>query len=74
VLDVAPTLGLHVRRRCDVIPRAETKGALFTVWTLTAAPEEAYEEATFVARDTIGRRTEEHRALRGFFGLESDGS
>lgn len=74
VLSCAPNLGLAVARRRDVIPRASSKGALFTVWTLrpaTAGGRALSLEimAPFVARDEDGRRTAEYRDVRAFFDL-----
>jgi tRNA1(Val) A37 N6-methylase TrmN6 len=60
-----------VRRR-DVIPRAGTKSALFTVWTLARRSDHdvaLVHEPDLVARDAMGRRTEAAHALRRFFDL-----
>ena len=74
VLGVAPAVGLAVVRRRDVIPRAGTKGALFTVWTLALADEIGTARALgrvppLIARDEHGARTEQAHALRRFFDL-----
>jgi tRNA1Val (adenine37-N6)-methyltransferase len=68
----APTAGLRVERRRDVIPR-EGKAALFSVFVLRAgdgglevAP---IVDAPLVSRDAAGQRTPELRAVRGDMGM-----
>lgn len=60
--------GLVPVRRRDVIPRADHKGPLFTVWTF-AHEGELTIEPPLVARDANGGRTEAAHALRRFFDL-----
>jgi tRNA1Val (adenine37-N6)-methyltransferase len=72
VLDTAPRAGLQVLRRCDVIPRAGEKGALFSVFTLGHASQgapRAPEHESWVARNTDGARSQAYLDVRRFFGL-----
>lgn len=68
VARAADVAGLAILRRCDAVPRAGHKGALFSVYTLGGAHREM-ERDTFVARDEDGGRTEAAHALRRFFDL-----
>jgi tRNA1(Val) A37 N6-methylase TrmN6 len=68
-MDAGASTGLVPLRRCDVIPRADHKGALFTVWTFGREGELVI-DPPLVARDKDGARTEDAHALRRFFDLE----
>lgn len=69
----ASAAGLTPLRARDVVPRAGTKGALFTLWTLASAmevePAEVEVAAPLVARDERGARTSAAHGLRRFFDL-----
>ncbi len=64
---------LAVIRQRDVVPRAGTKGALFSLFTLARAERvrAGYERApAWVARDENGARTPSYLAVRSFFGID----
>lgn len=72
VLERAAPLGLAVCRRRDVVPYADRKAPLFTVWTLkrAASSDGGIEVAPpFYARRGDGARSEEVLSLRRFFDL-----
>jgi tRNA1(Val) A37 N6-methylase TrmN6 len=72
----ATAAGLHALERTDVIPIAEHKGALFSVFVLGrargAAGRAPLRQPDIVARDRDGARTADAAALRRFFDLAID--
>jgi tRNA1Val (adenine37-N6)-methyltransferase len=58
---------LHLRARCEVLPRAE-RPALFSVWTLTQEAG-ACLTTQLTLRDAAGGRTADAQALRAFSGF-----
>jgi len=75
-IDGAARAGLVCVRRRDVVPRAGTKGALFSVFTCVRradAPDATLiVELPLVVRDEDGARTEAAHGLRRFFDLAVD--
>ena len=72
VTDFGQSLGLHVMRKLDVVPRADTKGPLFSVFTLVheqAAATSEIAHDSFIARTAEGARSQAYLDLRAFFGL-----
>lgn len=74
VLTTARDAGLAPLRQRDVIPRAEHKGALFTLWTLGHASEGGSLDVAppLVARDATGARTAASHSLRHHFDLPTN--
>jgi tRNA1Val (adenine37-N6)-methyltransferase len=74
----AQRAGLVCVAQRDVIPRAGTKGALFSVFTLRHAADAPGSDVMrippLVVRDAHGARTEAAHALRRFFDLPVDES
>lgn len=68
-IEGARAAGLAWIARRDIVPRAEHKGALFTVWTFAREPIAPIVEPPLIARDASGARTEDAHALRRFFDL-----
>ena len=72
VLDFAGSVGLRALTKLDVVPRADTKDPLFSVFTLrrtSAEPAAALLEMSWIARNADGTRSQAYLALRAFFGL-----
>jgi tRNA1(Val) A37 N6-methylase TrmN6 len=73
VASAARPQGLTLLARLDAIPRAGTKGPLFSVFTLGFTNEHATPPtsciSSFTARAEDGARTEQYVALRAFFDL-----
>jgi len=73
----AAAVGLRVVSRVDVVPRAGRTGQLFSVYGFVRAVSGAGSASEplieqLVLRDADGTRSEAARALRGFFGLQSN--
>ena len=70
-LEGGRAVGLAPVRKRDAVPRAGSKGPLFTVWTFARADEAppCEEAPPFVARTEDGVRTDVYYAVRAFFGL-----
>jgi tRNA1Val (adenine37-N6)-methyltransferase len=64
----ADAAGLRVRGVRRAIPR-EGRDPLFRVFTFRHEPGPALEAPPLIARDASGARTEDHHALRDFFGF-----
>jgi tRNA1Val (adenine37-N6)-methyltransferase len=66
----AAAAGLAIAAQLEVIPRLG-RAPLFSVFTLQLTAAGACQHTQLVLRDAAGERTEQARALRGFFGLPS---
>lgn len=64
----APTVGLHIESRRDIIPRTG-KSPLLSVYVLRTTATAARRDAPIVVRDNDGRRTPEFRAIRAAMGM-----
>lgn len=64
----AHTAQLFIRQRLDVVPRAG-KAALFSVYTMSAAPGETAPPTAITIRDAAGQRTPDSAAVRTAMGM-----
>jgi len=64
----ATALGLHIRRRRQVIPRAG-KAPLITLYEVSRSPAPLVEDAPLVVRDAQGRFTADYDAIRARMGM-----
>lgn len=70
VLGFAESVGLSPQKQLDVVPRADAKAPLFSVFTLTKQPgSEPLENVSFIARNADGTRSQAYLDLRAFFDL-----